>query len=121
MPPCSNFHDPCADCNTCLRPSDLEEGRPSTEDTLKLLPGFLQAKPSKQCAKGGLGVYNSLFEVDQSSGLPVGLSNAAVTSAFRALSSPLSTQNDFISALRASRHIVDAVQSTLDDAHHGMH
>lgn len=115
--PCTDWDHPCADCNTCLRPSDLEEGRPSTEDTLRLLPGFLKAKPSKQCAKGGLGVYSSLIDVDPSSGMPMGLSNATVTSAFRALSSPLATQEDFISALLASRHIVDSMQATLKDVY----
>jgi hypothetical protein len=119
--PCSRWPEQCADCNTCLRAPDLENGRPSTEDTLRLLPGFLQAKPSKQCAKGGLGVYNTLFQVDESSGLPTGLENAAVTSAFRALSSPLSQQNDFIDALLAHRRIVDSAQSVLDVSHHGAH
>ena len=94
-------------------------GRPSTDDTIRLLPGFLQAKPSKQCAKGGLGVYSALFEVDSNSGLPVGLPNATVTSAFRALSAPLSKQQDFISALLAGRHVVDSVQGSLEAAHQG--
>jgi hypothetical protein len=108
VPPCSDFRsDACADCNTCLRAPDLDAGRPSTADTIRLLPGFLQAKPSKQCAKGGLGVYSALFQL-----------NASVTSAFRALSSPLSEQTDFISALIAGRHLVDSVQSALDAAHH---
>lgn len=95
-------------------------GRPSTEKTLELLPGFLQAKPSKLCAKGGLGVYSALFELDEADGLPVGLPDATVTSAFRALSSPLSKQKDFISALLAGRHIVDSVQRALNAAHQGM-
>jgi hypothetical protein len=63
-------------------------------------------------------VYSALFQLDGESGLPVGLSNASVTSAFRALSSPLSEQKDFISALIAGRHLVDSVQSALDAAHH---
>lgn len=119
VPPCGALHDPCADCNTCLRVEDLDKGRPSTEDTIKLLPGFLQAKPSKQCAKGGLGVYSALFEVDAADGLPVGLRNATVTSAFRALSAPLSKQHDFVSALLTGRQIVDSAQAALDAAHRG--
>jgi hypothetical protein len=112
--------DPCADCKTCLEPGDLNNGRPTTGQMTFLLPRFLQAKPSKSCAKGGLGVYSPLFERGLNDSQPAGLSSASVTSAFRALSTPLSRQADFIDALLASRKIVDEVQKQLDDVHEGM-
>jgi hypothetical protein len=94
-------------------------GRPTEDDTEKLLPWFLNAKPSKLCAKGGLGVYNDLIETD-TKGLPVGLKEGLVTSAFRAYSTPLSAQADFTGALAASRVLVDSISKVLRQAHSGM-
>eukprot|EP00892_Ulva_mutabilis_P006437 jgi/Ulvmu1/4165/UM019_0144.1 len=113
--PCKSHSEKCIDCQACLQPSDLVESRPTLQEFQHLLPWFLNATPSKSCAKGGRGVYNEAFQMDDT-GRPSGLSEGIVTSSFRALSQPLSRQEDFIAALAASRKLADEIQRALDAA-----
>lgn len=118
MPPCSEDAALCNDCATCLKPDDLLNGRPTLNDTRLLLPWFLDAAPSADCAKGGLGVYTDQIRTNPDTGSVVGLRDAGlVTASFRAFSSPLSKQPDFIKALRATRALVEKAQTKLRDVH----
>ncbi len=66
------------------------------------LPWFLQSAPSMACAKGGAGAYTDAIQVDPADDTGVaGLSRGVVAaSSFRTSYVPLSSQDDFISALR---------------------
>ena len=117
QPPCTTDPAFCSDCSTCLDPRDMQKGWPTLEDTRLLLPWFLKAAPSADCAKGGRGVYTDQIETDARSGDIVGLAGEGeVTSSFRAFSTLLSRQSDFISALRATRSLVQHAQDKLNAA-----
>lgn len=73
------------------------------------------AKPSVQCAKGGVGAYSSALERDPDDALGIaGLSDGVVSaSAFQTYYLPLAKQGDFIAALRASRDLAAKASSDL--------
>eukprot|EP00249_Psilotum_nudum_P020094 c27562_g2_i2 orf=166-3330(+) len=65
QPPCCvegdycGITETCKNCTTCFLHSDLQDGRPSTEQFREKLPWFLNALPSSDCSKGGIGAYSN--------------------------------------------------------------
>ncbi|GLI64747.1 hypothetical protein VaNZ11_008114, partial [Volvox africanus] len=59
--PCSSNTSECSGCSTCVQAA-FEGGRPSVSQFQSYLPWFLGAKPSEQCAKGGLGAYSDALQ-----------------------------------------------------------
>ncbi|GIL73679.1 hypothetical protein Vretifemale_3814, partial [Volvox reticuliferus] len=59
--PCSSNTSCCDGCSTCVQAA-FEGGRPSVFQFQTYLPWFLGAKPSEQCAKGGLGAYSDALQ-----------------------------------------------------------
>lgn len=68
------------------------------------LPWFLEAVPSAECAKGGVGGYNNALQLDSADATGIaGLSQGHVAaSSFRTYYTPLNTQQDFIDAYQVS-------------------
>lgn len=65
---------------------------------------FMRAVPSAECAKGGVGGYNTALQLDAADPTGIaGLKNGYVTaSSFRTYYTPLNTQQDFIDAYQVS-------------------
>lgn len=68
------------------------------------LPWFLNAVPSAECAKGGVGGYNNALQLDSTDPTGIaGLSSGQVeASSFRTYYVPLNTQQNFIDAYQVS-------------------
>eukprot|EP00899_Mesostigma_viride_P026866 jgi/Mesvir1/7364/Mv19167-RA.1 len=98
---------PCDACTMCFTSEELDHGRPNVAQFADMLPVFLHARPSADCAKGGLGAYGDSVRHK-------GLHNNGVigASSFRAYHTALRSQEDFIEALRFVRNFV-AEQSRL--------
>ncbi|XP_047328776.1 NPC intracellular cholesterol transporter 1-like [Impatiens glandulifera] len=97
----------CKDCTTCFLHSDLQNGRPSTEQFKEKLPWFLDALPSSDCAKGGHGAYTNTVELE-------GYENSIIkASAFRTYHTPLNNQIDFVNSLRAAREFSSRISHSL--------
>lgn len=106
----------CKDCKPCFSPSpEVGQFNLTVKDFKKYLPRFLEAKPSAECAKGGLGAYNDALQSDPSDPTGVdGLSTGLITSSsFTAYYLPLSSQQDFIHALDATRQLVISASKDL--------
>jgi Niemann-Pick C1 protein len=107
----------CKDCTSCFSPSP-EKGRfnLTVKDFKRFLPRFLEAKPSAECAKGGLGAYNDALQANATDPTGVdGLSIGSIsTSSFTAYYLPLSSQQDFIRALDETRRLVESAVKDLD-------
>ncbi|KAL4535608.1 hypothetical protein Ndes2526A_g06428 [Nannochloris sp. 'desiccata'] len=105
----------CDSCYACFAPEDLPPGSiPGKNDFITRLPQFMQAKPSEQCAKGGVGAYSNSIQRDTQDVTGIkGLSEGVVSaSAFLSYYHPLSKQQDFIAAVRSSRDL--ATQASKD-------
>jgi len=105
----------CDSCHACFAPEDLPPGSiPARDDFIARLPQFMQAKPSEQCAKGGVGAYSNSIQRDEEDLTGIkGLSEGVVSaSAFLSYYHPLSKQEDFIAAVSASRDL--ATQASQD-------
>ncbi|KAL6963597.1 NPC intracellular cholesterol transporter 1 [Sarracenia purpurea var. burkii] len=97
----------CKDCTTCFRHSDLDNGRPSTAQFKEMLPWFLKALPSADCAKGGHGAYTSSVDLN---GYKTDVIQA---SEFRTYHTPLRKQGDFVNSLRSAREFSSRVSDSL--------
>ncbi|NXC59410.1 NPCL1 protein, partial [Aleadryas rufinucha] len=49
-----------SNCSRCLN----QVRRPTAEEFQRFLPWFLQDRPTLQCAKGGLGAYDTSVSMD---------------------------------------------------------
>ncbi|XP_034681127.1 NPC intracellular cholesterol transporter 1 [Vitis riparia] len=97
----------CKDCTTCFRHSDLNSGRPSTEQFREKLPWFLNALPSADCAKGGHGAYTSSVDLN-------GYESSVIqASEFRTYHTPLNKQVDYVNSMRAAREFSSRVSDAL--------
>uniref|UniRef100_A0A7C9FG71 SSD domain-containing protein n=2 Tax=Opuntia streptacantha TaxID=393608 RepID=A0A7C9FG71_OPUST len=114
QPPCCSpdegpcgFGGVCKDCTTCFLHSDLDNGRPSTQQFKEKLPWFLDALPSADCAKGGHGAYTDSVDLN---GYESGIIRA---SEFRTYHTPVNKQSDYVNALRAAREFSSKVSDSL--------
>ena len=109
------------DCETCFDGNSpdplfhLHGSRPTIAQINKTIPWFMEAIPSKECAKAGRGAYNT--ELERSSSDPTGysgISEGVVTAArYRGYHTPLATQNDFIMALREAKRLTQKISQEL--------
>ncbi|CAI9117104.1 OLC1v1018440C1 [Oldenlandia corymbosa var. corymbosa] len=97
----------CKDCTTCFLSSELENNRPSATQFQEKLPWFLNALPSANCAKGGIGAYSTSVELK---GFEDGVIQA---SSFRTYHTPLNKQADFVNSMRAARDFSSRVSDSL--------
>lgn len=97
----------CQDCTTCFLHSDLLAGRPSTAQFKEKLPWFLNALPSADCSKGGVGAYSSSINLN---GYESGIIKA---SEFRTYHTPLNKQSDFINSMKAGREFASRLSESL--------
>lgn len=103
QPPCADDPAACAGCAPCFAAGDLPGGRPTLRQFQEKLPWFMDALPSEACAKGGAGAYSDAVQRDPATGAVAGLDRGVVAaSAFRTSYVVLSSQADFIGALRVS-------------------
>lgn len=114
QPPCCSpdegpcgFGGVCKDCTTCFLHTDLDNGRPSTEQFREKLPWFLDALPSADCAKGGHGAYTNSVELNSYQ------SGIIRASEFRTYHTPVNKQSDYVNALRAAREFSSKVSDSL--------
>ena len=108
-------------CETCFDGNSpdplfhLHGSRPTVEQINKTIPWFMEAIPSKECAKAGRGAYNT--ELERSSSDPTGykgVSKGLVAAArYRGYHTPLSTQNDFITALKEANKLTEKISDEL--------
>ncbi|KAK9740157.1 hypothetical protein RND81_03G015700 [Saponaria officinalis] len=97
----------CKDCTTCFLHSELNSGRPTTEQFKVKLPWFLDALPSADCAKGGHGAYTNSVDLK-------GYENGVIqASEFRTYHTPLNKQSDFVNALKSAREFTSRVSKSL--------
>ncbi|NWR94151.1 NPCL1 protein, partial [Furnarius figulus] len=89
--------------------------RPTAEEFQRFLPWFLQDRPTLQCAKGGLGAYDTAVSLDENGTiLAVLLTPCSVpASRFMAYQRPLRTSQEYTAALRAARALADTITHTL--------
>lgn len=109
------------DCETCFDGNSpdplfhLQGSRPTLAQFNKTLPWFMDAIPSKECAKAGRGAYNT--ELERSAADPTGysgVSDGIVTAArYRGYHTPLATQNDFITSLREAKKLTAKISDEL--------
>jgi Niemann-Pick C1 protein len=108
------------DCETCFDGNSPDplfhlHGRPTVPQFNKTLPWFMEAIPGKICAKAGRGAYNT--ELKQSTEDPTGydgVSKGMVKAArYRGYHTPLSTQQDFIGALREAKELTHKISYDL--------
>lgn len=114
QPPCCPEDDDycaaseiCQDCTTCFLHLDLHDGRPSTTQFKEKLPWFLNALPSADCSKGGVGAYSSSINLN---GYESGIIKA---SEFRTYHTPLNKQSDFINSMKAAREFASQLSESL--------
>ncbi|XP_039558596.1 LOW QUALITY PROTEIN: NPC1-like intracellular cholesterol transporter 1 [Passer montanus] len=79
--------------------------RPTAEEFQRFLPWFLQDRPTLQCAKGGLGAYDTAVSMDAN--------GTILATRFMAYQRPLRTSQEYTSALRAARSLAERITSTL--------
>ncbi|KAJ8450791.1 hypothetical protein Cgig2_032416 [Carnegiea gigantea] len=97
----------CPPDDQCFLHSDLDNGRPSTQQFKEKLPWFLNALPSADCAKGGHGAYTNSVDLN---GYESGIIRA---SEFRTYHTPVNKQSDYVNALRAAREFSSKVSDSL--------
>ncbi|QDZ19863.1 SSD domain-containing protein [Chloropicon primus] len=108
-------------CETCFDGNSpdplfhLHGSRPTLAQINKTIPWFMEAIPSKECAKAGRGAYNT--ELERSDSDPTGyagVSEGVVKAArYRGYHTPLATQNDFITALREAKKLTGKISEEL--------
>ncbi|KAK4808340.1 hypothetical protein QYF61_024219 [Mycteria americana] len=79
--------------------------RPSVEEFERFLPWFLHDLPTLQCAKGGLGAYDTAVSMDTN--------GTILASRFMAYQRPLRTSQEYTAALRAARALAEEITATL--------
>ncbi|XP_032568358.1 NPC1-like intracellular cholesterol transporter 1 isoform X1 [Chiroxiphia lanceolata] len=79
--------------------------RPTAEEFQRFLPWFLQDRPTLQCAKGGLGAYDTSVSMDEN--------GTILATRFMAYQRPLRTSQEYTAALRAARALGDTLTRTL--------
>ncbi|XP_075300982.1 NPC1-like intracellular cholesterol transporter 1 [Opisthocomus hoazin] len=79
--------------------------RPTVEEFERFLPWFLHDRPTLQCAKGGLGAYDTAVSMDAN--------GTILASRFMAYQSPLRTSQEYTAALRAARALAEEITATL--------
>mmetsp|Transcript_63224 Transcript_63224/g.199999 ORF Transcript_63224/g.199999 Transcript_63224/m.199999 type:complete len:330 (-) Transcript_63224:62-1051(-) len=122
QPPCQDPSafprkpDPCEDCSTCFRAAGppgadlLVGGRPTAAQFEETLPLFLEALPSADCSKGGLGAYGDSLNL---TGMGARGATTVPASRFRTYHTPAVAQEDFIESLRAARELTGAAAAEL--------
>ncbi|XP_032936972.1 NPC1-like intracellular cholesterol transporter 1 [Catharus ustulatus] len=99
---CSSTNtDKESNCTSCLN----RTRRPTPEEFERFLPWFLQDRPTVQCAKGGLGAYDTSVVMDAN--------GTILASRFMAYQRPLRTSQEYTAALRAARALAEHVTPTL--------
>lgn len=108
-------------CETCFDGNSkdplfhLHGNRPTIPQIEKTLPWFMEAVPSRECAKAGAGAYNTELEASKTD--PTGYKGVkdgvVATSRFRGYHTPLATQKDFIEALRSAKDLSKQVRAEL--------
>ncbi|XP_065515509.1 NPC1-like intracellular cholesterol transporter 1 isoform X3 [Lathamus discolor] len=79
--------------------------RPTPEEFQRFLPWFLQDRPTLQCAKGGLGAYDTAVSMDAN--------GTILATRFMAYQRPLRTAQEHTAALRAARALAEELTRTL--------
>ncbi|KAM9516690.1 NPC1-like intracellular cholesterol transporter 1 [Guaruba guarouba] len=79
--------------------------RPTPEEFQRFLPWFLQDRPTLQCAKGGLGAYDTAVSMDAN--------GTILATRFMAYQRPLRTSQEYTAALRAARALAEELTRTL--------
>ncbi|KAM6191355.1 NPC1-like intracellular cholesterol transporter 1 [Sarcoramphus papa] len=79
--------------------------RPTVEEFERFLPWFLHDHPTLQCAKGGLGAYDTAVSMDAN--------GTILASRFMAYQRPLRTSQEYTAALRAARALAEEITATL--------
>ncbi|XP_021230395.1 Niemann-Pick C1-like protein 1 [Numida meleagris] len=79
--------------------------RPTVDEFQRFLPWFLHDRPTLECAKGGLGAYDTAVSMDGN--------GTILASRFMAYQRPLRTSQDYTAALRAARALADTITATL--------
>ncbi|XP_065507714.1 NPC1-like intracellular cholesterol transporter 1 [Caloenas nicobarica] len=88
-------------CSVCLD----GQRRPTPEEFDQFLPWFLHDRPTLQCAKGGLGAYDTAVSMDAN--------GTILASRFMAYQRPLRTSQEYTGALRAARALAEEITQTL--------
>ncbi|XP_054660508.1 NPC1-like intracellular cholesterol transporter 1 [Grus americana] len=79
--------------------------RPTVEEFEQFLPWFLHDRPTLQCAKGGLGAYDTAVSMDAN--------GTILASRFMAYQRPLRTSQEYTAALRAARDLAEEITTNL--------
>ncbi|OPJ86935.1 Niemann-Pick C1-like protein 1 [Patagioenas fasciata monilis] len=79
--------------------------RPTPEEFDRFLPWFLYDRPTLQCAKGGLGAYDTAVSMDTN--------GTILASRFMTYQRPLRTSQEYTGALRAARALAEEITQTL--------
>ncbi|XP_071883311.1 NPC1-like intracellular cholesterol transporter 1 [Anas platyrhynchos] len=79
--------------------------RPTVEEFERFLPWFLHDLPTLQCAKGGLGAYDTAVSM--------AANGTIMASRFMAYQRPLRTSQEYTAALRAARALAENITGTL--------
>uniref|UniRef100_A0A663END9 NPC1 like intracellular cholesterol transporter 1 n=1 Tax=Aquila chrysaetos chrysaetos TaxID=223781 RepID=A0A663END9_AQUCH len=98
---CPSTSDPSCLGGQCLNATR----RPTVEEFERFLPWFLHDHPTLQCAKGGLGAYDTAVSMDAN--------GTILASRFMAYQSPLRTSQEYTAALRAARDLAEEITTTL--------
>ncbi|CAN8205612.1 unnamed protein product [Coccothraustes coccothraustes] len=97
----STSTDPSCALGQCLK----QLRRPTPEEFQRFLPWFLQDRPTLQCAKGGLGAYDTAVSMDAN--------GTILATRFMAYQRPLRTSQEYTGALRAARALAERITGTL--------
>ncbi|XP_064031568.1 NPC1-like intracellular cholesterol transporter 1 [Pogoniulus pusillus] len=89
----------------CLRRCLNATRRPTVPEFQKYLPWFLHDRPTLQCAKGGLGAYDTSVSMDAN--------GTILATRFMAYQRPLRTSQEYTAALRAARALAEEITTTL--------
>ncbi|KAM6040494.1 NPC1-like intracellular cholesterol transporter 1, partial [Chlamydotis macqueenii] len=79
--------------------------RPTVEEFERFLPWFLHDRPTLQCAKGGLGAYDTAVSMDAN--------GTILASRFMAYQRPLRSSQEYTAALRAARALAEEITAAL--------
>ncbi|KAM6341622.1 LOW QUALITY PROTEIN: NPC1-like intracellular cholesterol transporter 1 [Podargus strigoides] len=90
---------------TCLGRCLNVTRRPTVEEFERFLPWFLHDRPTLQCAKGGLGAYDTSLSMDDN--------GTILATRFMAYQRPLRSSQEYTEALRAARALAEEITSTL--------
>ncbi|XP_040550310.1 NPC1-like intracellular cholesterol transporter 1 isoform X2 [Gallus gallus] len=88
-------------CVRCLNATR----RPSEAEFRRFLPWFLRDRPTLECAKGGLGAYDTAVSMDEN--------GTILASRFMAYQRPLRTSQEFTAALKAHRALAAEITAAL--------